>query len=172
MGRRSSGSAMAAVLAILASCLVFLVGASSGSAEGGFLGPETRPLPGHDCREMKLTRLRDPAGGRTSPLVRGALLQVPAQLAIFPLDTFKTRLQIPFGAPGAYQGSDRAFAVRRVNALQVPCLLRSVSFFCRHFLTAVHVFSAAALLVGGRSVAGQPAADALDCVQRVRTSKR
>ena len=81
----------------------------------------------HYCSEMKLTRLREPAGGRTSPLVRGALLQVPAQLAIFPLDTFKTRLQIPFGAPGAYQGSDRAFAVRRVNALQVPCPLRPVS---------------------------------------------
>ena len=43
-----------------------------------------------------------------SPLVQGALLQVPVQLAAFPIDTFKTRLQIPFGAPGAYQGSPRA----------------------------------------------------------------
>eukprot|EP00802_Teleaulax_amphioxeia_P023503 Tamp_24090.p1 GENE.Tamp_24090~~Tamp_24090.p1 ORF type:complete len:320 (+),score=30.08 Tamp_24090:1-960(+) len=55
-----------------------------------------------------------------SPLVRGALFQVPVQLLAFPIDTFKTRLQIPFGAPGPYQGSDRAFAVRRVNALQPP----------------------------------------------------
>jgi len=72
------------------------------------------------------------SGGQSSPLVRGTLVQVPVQLAIFPIDTFKTRLQIPFGAPGAYQGSDRAFAVRRVNALQVSYVL----FSPRH----VHIF--------------------------------
>lgn len=60
------------------------------------------------------------AGTGMSPLVQGALWQVPVQLAAFPIDTLKTRLQIPFGAPGPYQGSPRAFAVRRVNALQPP----------------------------------------------------
>lgn len=98
-------------------------------------------------------------------------MQVPAQLAIFPLDTFKTRLQIPFGAPGAYQGSDRAFAVRRVNALQVSHSLDLTILFGR-FLTVVRLLSAAALLVGCRSFSAQPAAHALDCVQCVRTSKR
>lgn len=61
-----------------------------------------------------------PQGTGMSPLVQGALWQVPVQLAAFPIDTLKTRLQIPFGAPGPYQGSPRAFAVRRVNALQPP----------------------------------------------------
>ncbi|EKX48093.1 hypothetical protein GUITHDRAFT_86163, partial [Guillardia theta CCMP2712] len=58
--------------------------------------------------------------GWKNPLLNGAVLQVPFQLAAFPLDTFKTRLQIPFGAPGAYQASEKAFAVRRVNARQPP----------------------------------------------------
>ena len=71
-----------------------------------------------NCLSLNRLRLAS-TGPPVSPLLRGALLQVPIQLAAFPIDTFKTRLQIPFGAPGPSQGSDRAFAVRRVNALQV-----------------------------------------------------
>ena len=55
-----------------------------------------------------------------SPYLRGGLWQASALLTMYPLDTVKTRLQIPFGAPGPYQRSAGAFAVRRVNAMQPP----------------------------------------------------
>ncbi|KAJ1476571.1 mitochondrial carrier domain-containing protein [Baffinella frigidus] len=76
---------------------------------------------GTDCAAVAA---KAPVGGALgkldSPYLRGGLWQATALLATYPIDTLKTRLQIPFGAPGEYQRSAGAFAVRRVNALQAP----------------------------------------------------
>lgn len=55
-----------------------------------------------------------------NPFLSGSIMQSAVLAASYPVDVLKTRLQIPFGAPGPYQATKKAFDVRWLNARQPP----------------------------------------------------
>jgi len=74
-------------------------------------------------------------------MIKASLSQAPVMALTYPIDTIKTRLQIPFGAPSAYQRSASAFKVRRINALQGPYWTGVVASCANQFPTFAIVYS-------------------------------